>query len=459
MAPAKPSISVDVIERREEARRKREAAIAAGKIVEEKEVDWKKKPLNVEHVRALADLISYFIFLGFIFCVVFMNPAEFNAQKVINGMQNLLDSSSVTDVSSMWTFILGVTPIVHETEYYSGRPIMNESTGEYITYWFGRENLALGKIRLRQIRVEDKACYTADAFKDKLGKYCYPAVVPGPLEINSNYRSNGSAFVSPYEVHGDGYSWYSGTSKVLYPSAGYIEELPLTPAAATVRINFLKEEGWVDENTRAVFVEFSTYNANIDHFAVGRLAFEILPSGLVVSSSIYDSVPLLSDLRIFTNDGASYKAIALLVLEFTLYGMVLAYLLRAADVASAAGSMKAYFKDPWNLLDILNVVCFLGLVITRATYMLRSAVLTYDVYSLSDDDGRQPQVIDDDSPDFDSYYRVRQTVEMWRVGRNLLAFGVFVNFARAFKYVRASPKLSVLTQTVAEAIPLMEDSL
>jgi hypothetical protein len=95
MPPVKPSISVDVIERREEARKKREAAIAAGKAVEEKNIDWKKKPLNTEHVRALADLISYFIFLGFIFCVVFMNPAEFNAQKVISGMKDSLDSSSV----------------------------------------------------------------------------------------------------------------------------------------------------------------------------------------------------------------------------------------------------------------------------------------------------------------------------------------------------------------------------
>jgi polycystin 1L2 len=56
----------------------------------------------------------------------------------------------------------------------------------------------------------------------------------------------------------------------MYPSAGYIEELPLTTTAASARIAKLKNDNWVDENTRAVFVEFSTYNANIDHFSVAR---------------------------------------------------------------------------------------------------------------------------------------------------------------------------------------------
>jgi len=42
---------------------------------------------------------------------------------------------------------------------------------------------------------------------------------------------------------------------------------------------------------------------------------------------------------------------------------------------------------------------------------------------------------------------------MWRVGRNLLAIGVFVNFARAFKFVRASKKLSSVSETLAETMP------
>lgn len=166
-------------------------------------------------------------------------------------------------------------------------------SGEYVTYWFGRENLALGKIRMRQLRVEDEACDVAEAFQDKLGKYCYPAVVPGPLQTSSNYRgkTNGSStFVTPYESNGDGYSWYSGTSKIMYPSSGYMVELPLTETAATAVLTELQEQDWVDENTRAVFIEFSTYNANIDHFSVGRsvsLTFSPILSHFVINFGNY----------------------------------------------------------------------------------------------------------------------------------------------------------------------------
>jgi hypothetical protein len=35
----------------------------------------------------------------------------------------------------------------------------------------------------------------------------------------------------------------------------------------------------------------------------------MLPSGLVVSERVLDSVPLLSDVRVFMNDGAPTKAV------------------------------------------------------------------------------------------------------------------------------------------------------
>ena len=51
--------------------------------------------INSEHVRALADVIAYCIFLGFIFCVVFLNPAEYHANKIITGFGQLLDNAEV----------------------------------------------------------------------------------------------------------------------------------------------------------------------------------------------------------------------------------------------------------------------------------------------------------------------------------------------------------------------------
>jgi len=80
-------LSIDAKERfeEEEARRARNRTADAKKgIAPEKwvEVDYKKKVLDAKHIRALADLMAYLFFLVFIFCVVFLNPAEMHANKV-----------------------------------------------------------------------------------------------------------------------------------------------------------------------------------------------------------------------------------------------------------------------------------------------------------------------------------------------------------------------------------------
>ena len=80
-------LSVDVQERHAEAEKRRadkRAENLKNGIAEEAwvEVDYKQKALDSKHVRALADLMAYLFFLIFIFCVVFLNPAEMHANKV-----------------------------------------------------------------------------------------------------------------------------------------------------------------------------------------------------------------------------------------------------------------------------------------------------------------------------------------------------------------------------------------
>jgi hypothetical protein len=57
--------------------------------------DNRQMPLNQEQVRTLADLMLYCIFLCFIFSVVFLNPAEDRASKIIQGMLQTLDNGGV----------------------------------------------------------------------------------------------------------------------------------------------------------------------------------------------------------------------------------------------------------------------------------------------------------------------------------------------------------------------------
>ena len=55
-----------------------------------------------------------------------------------------------------------------------------------------------------------------------------------------------------------------------YGGGGYTQVLPLTPNEAKDVIQYLKDNLWIDRATRAVFVDFTVYNANINLFCVVR---------------------------------------------------------------------------------------------------------------------------------------------------------------------------------------------
>ena len=71
---------------------------------------------------------------------------------------------------------------------------------------------------------------------------------------------------------------FLGTLSV-YRGGGYIAELGNSPAKATEVMRDLKSNGWVDKYTRAVFIEFTVYNANSNLYCVVNLLLEFTAAG------------------------------------------------------------------------------------------------------------------------------------------------------------------------------------
>ena len=56
------------------------------------------------------------------------------------------------------------------------------------------------------------------------------------------------------------------------------------PTEMSQRTTHLKEQGWIDDQTRAVIVEFSMYNGNSRRFTVVQLIAEFDSGGGVLTS-------------------------------------------------------------------------------------------------------------------------------------------------------------------------------
>ena len=77
-----------------------------------------------------------------------------------------------------------------------------------------------------------------------------------------------------------------------YPSSGYTLNIPGDAAKGTDLIEGLKSGGWLDLNTRAIFLEFVLYNVNLDMYTVGRATMEFPPSGAMKTSSSTSTLKL-----------------------------------------------------------------------------------------------------------------------------------------------------------------------
>ena len=117
---------------------------------------------------------------------------------------------------------------------------------------------------MRQLRVRPKTCDVPAMFRGTVDE-CF-----APYSIFPNDEA-------PFGPPGHPLKWQYSTSSTLsgmlssgrfatYYGGGYVTDLPSNATRAREAVIELKEGGWIDRATRAVFVDMSCFNANTESF-------------------------------------------------------------------------------------------------------------------------------------------------------------------------------------------------
>ncbi|CAG0925513.1 unnamed protein product, partial [Notodromas monacha] len=64
-----------------------------------------------------------------------------------------------------------------------------------------------------------------------------------------------------------------------YGGGGYVVKLQGRAEELSEKLKDLQQAEWTDHLTRAIFLEFSIYNANVNLFGLARIMFESIPGG------------------------------------------------------------------------------------------------------------------------------------------------------------------------------------
>ena len=122
-------------------------------------------------------------------------------------------------------------------------------------------------------------------------------------------------------------------------------------------LSALRNFTWIDHQTRAVFLEFSVYNPNVNLFMVSTILFETLPTGNLLHSKRFDSLAILNQIGL-----SSFQMIGFIIyLVFVVF-----YIFK--EVKQLIKEKESYFLKFWTFLEwsliILSWVSF-------AMYMYR----------------------------------------------------------------------------------------
>lgn len=316
-------------------------------------------------------------------------------------------------MNDIWRFMKDIFP----NNFYSD--------GVSSTY-IATENRVLGLSRLRQVRVKSDSCVIPEDFRQEI-RYCYADWSKGAEETDPY-----GPYVSQNATNDT--AWYYRTKKELsgsthiglmneYGGGGYAVDLPTLKDEQELIINDLFDNLWIDRGTRAVFYDFTVYNANINLFCQVRLVFEMPATGGVVPSFLVRPVKLLryvslSDYIILACEG--------IFVAFLIYYAV-------EEILEIKKHGKAYFKlGVWSFVDVLLIL--LGIV-----------CLVFNLFRQVKVDEILESLLENDSQFFDFDFLCYWQIQF----NNGLAFMVFISWIKVFKYTSFNKTMSSLSMTLS----------
>ncbi|KAM6155639.1 polycystin-1 [Rhynchocyon petersi] len=329
-----------------------------------------------------------------------------HAYRLQNAIRQELDSQAflaITRSDEFWPWLSRVLlPYVHG----------NQSSPE------------LGPPRLRQVRLQEAPCLGS------LGSGAHPCAARGGF-TTSDYSvgwepgiHNGSALwgYSAPDLWG---VWHWGTCAT-YDSGGYVQELGLSLEESRERLDFLEQHHWVDNRSRAVFVELTRYSPAVGLHAAVTLLLEFPVAGQALAAL---------SIRPFTLQRLSAGLSLQLLTSVSLLLFALHFLVAEARAWRREGQGRVTRPGTW--------VRGLLVLLAAAAALVRLAQLAIA-------DHQWARFMDGRPHHFTSFEQVAQ---LSTVARGLAASLLFLLLVKAAQQLRFVRQWSVFGKTLCRALP------
>ncbi|XP_071389094.1 polycystin-1-like protein 2 [Centroberyx affinis] len=291
----------------------------------------------------------------------------------------------------------------------------------------------VGNARLRQVRAQKNSCQIAGAMHqfvpDCHAPYSWELEDMGSYSPGWNHsvgENISQSHSSPwkYQTQAQLRAYAIWGKMVLYRGGGFVVELGPDSQHASSVLEYLFKNTWFDAYTRAIFIEFTVYNANVNLFCIVTLLLETTAVGAFQFRSELQSV------RLYQSTGSLHifvMAAEVIYLLFILYYMFLQGKLMKQH-------RWAYFRSVWNLLELTIIL----LSWSAMAIFIKRAVLG----------NRDMAYYHNHKHQFASFH---DTASADSVLQYLIAFLVLLATVKLWHLFRLNSKLNMITATLQRA--------
>uniref|UniRef100_UPI0037E73607 polycystin-2-like protein 1 n=1 Tax=Semicossyphus pulcher TaxID=241346 RepID=UPI0037E73607 len=321
---------------------------------------------------------------------------------------------SISTMADFWTYTQGpLLDGLYWTKWYNNQSL--DSGDQSFIYY---ENMLLGVPRMRQVKIMNNSCQVHSGFQDEITG-CFDVYNEKKEDDLSFGLFNGTAWTYHTENKIKGSSHWGLLTT--YSGAGYYQDLSRTKEESAILLRELVDNLWLDRGTRAAFVDFSTYNANINMFCVIRLLVEFPATGGAIPSYQIRTVRLI---RYITHWDYFILGCELVFCLFIFYYVV-------EEILELQIHTFSYFKSIWNILDIVVI-------------MLAIIAIVFNIFRTIKVDNLLGKLLE--QPDI---YADFEFLAFWQTQyNNMNAVNLFFAWIKVFKYVSFNKTMTQLSSTL-----------
>ncbi|KAM6409331.1 polycystin-1-like protein 2 [Rhynochetos jubatus] len=304
--------------------------------------------------------------------------------------------------------------------------------GSYKGFITDGNSKLVGSARIRQVRVKGDTCPISPKLQHVIQECRAPYSVQ--TEDTADYGEHWNTSVCDNSSDLSSAWQYQSQSKLrgqpiwgklaIYRGGGYVIHLGTDPRNASRILQYLFNNVWLDAFTRAVFVEFTVYNANVNLFCIISLMFETNALGAFFTSAELQSVrlyPYTNSLHIFVV-AAEVAYFLFIVYYMTVQGKLMKTL------------RWKYFHSKWNLLETAIILISWSAL---SVFVKRTVLGTRDI-----------SYYHDHKEDCVSF---NETARADAILGYLIAFLVLLSTVKLWHLLRLNPKLNMITSTLRRA--------